>query len=338
MKPFLILSDIHFNSWNSFSTIENHLNSRLKIQLEEVERAAETLKKVNSNLIVLAGDLFHHRGSIHPTVFNPTIHLFDKLIKQGFEILAIPGNHDLSTLNSNEAANSAASLSKVGVKMVSNPEGQAFPEHNLVLVPWHENLQELEVSCRKHANPDYDLIIHAPLNDVFPNMPSHGLFADDVANWGFRRVFVGHFHNHKNFNDKVFSIGALTHNSWSDVGSKAGFIIANDKTFKFIPTKAPLFVDITDENFDDAENLVKGNYVRCKIKIAKESDVERLKTHFKELGALNVLIQQIKEETTTQRGSSLKLKTTGELINDYVKQKKYHNETATLCQTILGQI
>ena len=48
----------------------------------------------------------------------------------------------------------------------------------------------------------------------------------DLAKLGFRRVFAGHYHHHCSFEDgKVWSIGATTHQTASDIGTKAGFLL-----------------------------------------------------------------------------------------------------------------
>src|SRR3954470_18937004 len=104
--PYLLVSDLHCHSWSAFATRDaDGVNSRLRIILKELERAAHVLKQARGSTIIIAGDLFHVRGQIDPEVFNPVYATIQRLAKGGFEFFAIPGNHDLKSKDTSMLGN-----------------------------------------------------------------------------------------------------------------------------------------------------------------------------------------------------------------------------------------
>lgn len=275
-KPYAIVSDVHCHAWSQFSHVNaDGINSRLQIILNELVRVAQVLKAAGGTVIRVAGDLFHVRGSIAPSVFNPTFDTFQKICADmGMDVEIIPGNHDLEGKDANRLGNAMQQLDKIdGCHVVIEPEetddGQA------VMIPWIEDLDELRAVCKQYANPDRDLIIHAPLNGVIKGIPDHGLDPDELAQMGYRRVFVGHYHNRKEFTGGVWSVGATTHQTWSDPGTKAGFMLVYPDRVEEHDTEAPKFVNL--DKHTDLGDHVCGNYVRIRYKDAKPEDIERLK-------------------------------------------------------------
>lgn len=70
--PYGVISDPHYHKWDSFSTTDaDGLNSRLAIQLEATKEAAIAMKKAGCSHMLVAGDTFHVRGTVSPTVYVP---------------------------------------------------------------------------------------------------------------------------------------------------------------------------------------------------------------------------------------------------------------------------
>jgi DNA repair exonuclease SbcCD nuclease subunit len=356
MKPYLIVSDIHFHDFSAFSEIlPSGVNSRLQTSLNEIKRAADTLKKVGGNTIYFTGDIFHVRGSISPKVLNPVRDFFENVLsKKGFTVRMIPGNHDLADKESNTLGSMIQALEGFGVEINNNKNGNYYSDDRVLMIPWHSTVEGLKETMQASmlalsasgamastSLSEVDLMIHAPIDDVIYGLPEHGLTADYLGSLGFKRVFAGHYHNHKDFGNGVYSVGALTHISFSDVGSKAGFLIVSDKGVSYSSTHAPKFVDIDEDNFSDLPLLVDGNFVRCKIKISKESEVEKLRAHIMANGAAGVVISQIKDTTTVRPtegtgaiGGSLTLE---QSVAAHVKEKGYSQDVAKLCMEILSE-
>ena len=313
MENFVIISDTHHHDWSSFSTIKNGVNSRLNIILEETIRAADSIEDEDQKLIIHAGDLFHVRGKISPSVLNPTLDTYKLLIDRGFQIYILSGNHDLETKHSSRISSAVTALEGVGVEVVSSPMSLRIGGKNMYMVPWIEDIQELKRELldasqviSKDKYKKYDLIIHAPIDEVIEGIPYHGLTAKFLGDLAFHRVFAGHYHNHKDFGNGVYSIGALTHHTWSDVGSKAGFLTVGDKSVRWNASHAPHFIDLPDEfDHDEFELEVDQNYVRAKVHTDSKLLVDELRKWLEDCGALGTQINMIKPSSSRRAGKSI---------------------------------
>jgi len=347
MKPYGLLADLHLHAWSSFSrTLLTGVNSRLEMLLDEVERAAIEVKAAGGDTLVFAGDIFHVRGSVAPSVLNPTRDRLREIgRKHGVGILIMPGNHDLEGRDSTRIGSAVTSLEmscdmggRGGVFVVDDVHMAAIDGRPIILVPWVENIETLkvvvqEVERRWEGRPfppkraECDLILHAPIDGVIAGLPGHGLDPDFLAGLGFRRVFAGHYHNHRQMRSgpsEVWSIGALAHHTWSDVGSRAGFLIVGDEV-SWRKSHLPEFIDIGKAlEFCDPEELplvVDGNYVRVRVEAAKVKEVEAAKKELLDMGAREVLVQAepkapVREGTTVatvSAGASLEVQV-GEFV------------------------
>lgn len=272
MKPYGISSDQHCHSWSQFSRTNGEgVNSRLQIILDELKRSARAVLDAGGDTLYLAGDLFHVRGKIEPSVFNPTYDTFREIAEMGVTVRAIPGNHDLEGANADRLGNSMQQLDEIeGFESVTEPT--YYPHDSVVMLPWYEDLTVLEKHAKAHAKPDRDLIIHAPLNGVIRGIPDLGLDPAEVAKWGYRRVFCGHYHNHVEFQKgQVYSIGATTHQTWSDPGTRAGFLIIGDDV-QWVESSAPKFVNV-DKPSQITPEALKGNYARLRFEDVEEKEL-----------------------------------------------------------------
>lgn len=313
-----IISDIHAHSWSLFSTTNpNGINSRLQIILDEITRAADAVIAAGGHSLVVAGDIFHVRGSIDPEVLNPVQACFGKILWKGIDVFAIPGNHDLKSKETTELASAVQTLSETfsseGSFRVYNAPGRferpGQPEV-FAFVPWRSTtaglLEDLEKVATNSGKPSkLDVFIHAGIDGVLSGMPDHGLTAKILADFGFRRVFAGHYHNHKDLGDGVFSIGATTHQTWSDVGSKAGFLLVDDDgKVSYQASHAPSFVDVTGLDEGDMALAADGNYVRYRGDAMTTKQVSELRSFLLTSGARGVAIQAPKPTSATRAGTS----------------------------------
>jgi DNA repair exonuclease SbcCD nuclease subunit len=348
-KPYAIVSDQHFHNWQKFNAVnEKGVNTRLQFQLGELRRCANELRDAGGNLIVNAGDTFHVRGSLAPTVLNPVLDLHRELIAEGFEIIIDAGNHDLEGKDAERLSSAATALENVGCKVVSSWEHGLHIHDYIVVVPWFGSVRQLKEKLELIDPTDragVDLILHAPVDGVLIGIPDHGLTGEYLANLGFRRVFTGHYHNHKEVvPGKVWSIGATTHQTWSDVGTKAGFLIVREDGVTWRKSHAPEFVQINGgEDELELAAMVQGNYIRAFIDSgAKSKEVAALRELFTSHGAREVvLIPQGSAKTTRATGAVTVTKgeTLEASVAGYVKAQKFENEAAVndLCAQILAE-
>lgn len=291
--PFGVVSDQHNHNFSAFSsTLPSGVNSRLQITIDELFRMADEVKARGGKRIYNAGDVFHVRGSIAPSVLNPVQDAYKKLVDDGFEVFILAGNHDLESKESARVSSAITSLEKVGCKIINEP--MIDLAEGVAMIPWIQSIKALKEAIEAidpADRPNLDLFIHAPLDGTIIGLPDHGLDPAWLQTLGFRRVFSGHYHHHKDFGGGVYSIGASTHQTWGDVGSKAGYLIVDGPKVEYRASHAPEFVEI-DSEVDPAEIplIADGNYVRAKINSNKSSDIEALRGYLLDNGAKGVTI------------------------------------------------
>lgn len=299
--PYGLMADLHLHQWASFSnTLETGVNNRLDMLLNEIRRCAYEVGKLGGRNIVMAGDIFHVRGSVAPSVLNPTRDMLERIHKEcGTHFIIIPGNHDLEGKHATRIGSAVTALESPWVEVVNEPMWHGgLMAH---LVPWFDSIDDLKAELERlptdiDRRSDYDAIIHAPIDGVITGLPTHGLTPEYLGKLGYGRVFGGHYHNHKTFEGGAISIGALAHHTWSDVGTKAGFLIVTPGTSlnTWFKSHLPEFIDLSKINPDDEDDialLVDGNYVRVRVEAAKSKEVEAARAELLEMGAKAVLVQ-----------------------------------------------
>lgn len=340
MTPYALISDTHHHNWTAFSSVNSDgVNTRLQQILDETQRCAVELAKVGGNTIIHAGDLFHVRGSVAPSVLNPTLDMYRRLCKD-FRVVLLAGNHDLEGKDANDLGSAITALKEVGC-IVANAE---FMDANVTAVPWTPGVADLKARIEaidKSYRHGRDLVLHAGIDGVIKGLPPHGLDAEYLSKLGFRRVFAGHYHHHKQLADNVWSIGALTHQTWGDIGTKAGFLIVTGEGVKWHSSHAPSFVEITpDMEPEDIPLLVDGNYVRAKVKTSKPSEIDAMRKLLHDSGARGVTIVSQPAVGVTRTASSIKAGSSLEVsVQDFVNAAEFENpaKLATLCGEILKE-
>ncbi|MER9176261.1 metallophosphoesterase [Mesorhizobium sp. M0955] len=327
-----VVSDLHTHKWSLFSTVDpDGVNSRLRIILDELLRAAEEIQSIGGKTMVIAGDIFHVRGSIDPEVLNPLQAVIRKILDMGITILAIPGNHDLAGKETTELGSAIQTLAETfssegSIRVFNMPTllMGAVGDTSLAFVPWQTSNEallhqagKLAADARKEGVLERtDLIIHAGIDGVLAGMPDHGLTAERLADLGFRNVFAGHYHNYKNLDHGVFSIGATTHQTWSDVDAKAGYLLVDDAGgVTYRASHAPSFVDVSGMDEDDMIEAADGNYVRFRGEQMSNDDIKELRNFLLAKGAKGVSIQAPKIAVTARTGAPTK---TGQTLDQSV--------------------
>ena len=314
-RAFGLCADVHAHNWSQFSTLKDGVNSRLVATLDELTRCAREAKARGCTRVFIAGDLFHVRGSIAPSVFNAVSARLDMLARS-LEItwVVVDGNHDCESRDSETlgSANEMLPQDEAYIWVVSgNPE--LFLHERVCCIPWISDRDKFldtarkwrDVIERKHGDAHlWTLICHVGIDGVLSNVP--GAFTSrELAELGFGRVCSGHYHQHAVFEHKevgssVISIGALTHQTWSDVGTRAGWMIVDAVREQFFDSEAPRFMDF-DPDADLSE--VEGNFVRVRSDL-DEADVTALRDALMGLGALAVVFVGVPKALTVTRSSA----------------------------------
>lgn len=358
MSVFGIMSDTHNHNWHSFSqTTPDGINSRLEIILDETKRLAQEVKRRGGSTIYHCGDLFHVRGSVAPSVLNPTLQVYQEIINEGIDIRILAGNHDLESKTSKDISSAISAMGYIYDE--TNPsyctvtnDSRLFYDDKVAMIAWYENIAELlnkieqvkqSLIEEKEKPHQWTLMCHAPIDGVIYGLPEHGLTAQQLADFGFKNVFCGHYHNHKDLGQGVYSVGALTQNSWSDIGSKAGFVIVDEGNVIWYESQAPKFVEITPD-FDKKhlKDFVEGNYVRARVSLEHSSEINKLRSFLtNKCGAKGVQIISVRTAPTV-RQSEIKV-TAGDpvekSVRDYIRTTgtDRYKELQNLCSEILTE-
>ena len=192
MKPFGIISDTHHHNWSSFAhTNSRGVNSRLQTILDETMRCASAVFKAGGDTLVHAGDLFHVRGSVAPSVLNPTLACYKSLVDMGLKIIINAGNHDLEGKDANDLGSAITALKEVGCMVVNQPT--AMPALGLILVPYIGKVADLKKVLEDLQDgtdaPNCNLIVHAGIDGVIKGLPDHGLDAEYLNKLKFIIIF-----------------------------------------------------------------------------------------------------------------------------------------------------
>jgi DNA repair exonuclease SbcCD nuclease subunit len=357
MKPYGVISDVHMHGWSQFSRIlPSGVNSRLQDILNATELAGDQVLSSGGDTLYITGDLFHVRGSVSPKVLNPVKDLFIKLAIKGLKIRVLTGNHDLESRDSEALSNACEALSPIeGVTIVSRPK--TFHDDCVVMIPWYDSLDDVrkhiidavaEIQDLGDDASSYTLMLHAPVNGVLFGIPDHGFYAKELERLGFKRVFSGHYHNHKAFEGEVYSVGALTHQTWSDVKTLAGHIIVDDTGVNHFKNNSPQFKDF-DLSWDDDEaaEQCKGSFIRVRLGEADNDEIDMIRDHIVGLGALgcNVDAIPVPKGTATARPApgtpAPTAPTVRQSVTDWIRANSATStqpEVEKLCMDILTEV
>lgn len=323
-NPYAVMSDIHLHNWTQFSKVnEDGVNSRLQDILDAMEECIVDLRRVGGCDVVITGDLFHTRGVVKPSVFNPTFSFFEKWSKAGINFHIIPGNHDLEGKSSDTIGNSMASLSAIRGVTVYNEV--TLVNERYLFIPWMEDANDVLKTIQEYTDRyvNLEVFCHVGLDDVVPAKIGNTISPSKLLELDFKYVFCGHFHNHVRFNNRVFSVGALTHQTWRDIGSLAGFILVDNAATRPLhkETKAPQFIQYETAKWIDTAS--KGNYIRATgFEISKEKAVE-IRDYLMERGA-KAFLDQTSRPSLRKKDISVSIeaeKTIDEALQSYCKSQ-----------------
>jgi len=356
MSVFGVISDTHYHNWSAFSSLdEDGINMRLRIILDKTVEAAKKVKEQGGDILVHCGDMFHVRGSVAPSVLNPTLETYHHIIHDiGVRVYALPGNHDLETKEARRFMSASEALEGVGVNLADDGMME-IPDINGIMIPWTPNLEALRESLRTlQTEPDHqrmNVFIHAPVDGVLMGIPDHGLTFVELEKFGFRTVFAGHYHNFKNHECKVVSVGALTHQTWSDIGTIAGYNIVETKgsvpMLTHFTTDAPQFIELDMSwDYEEVKRHCKGNYVRASALEESEEAIQELREYLTGslhgVGAKGVIVK-VNKKSSREVDHDVSIDSSGTLeesVNEYIKKKGFSNPTQTfdLCKEILEEV
>lgn len=271
-----------------FHTIE--MNSRLFNILNGLCDMRDYCEKEKISHVLMAGDMFHHRGTIDVSVFNSAYRVLKSFKDTGINIHAIAGNHDQVDA-SVVPSSSLHTLSEV-IHVIEKPELFSISQIQIAAVPFSKDkkhvisaIRELEKSCDDVSQSI--LVTHLGLSGGKVGSGMYSMNDEftlkDLHSTKWKYVVVGHYHQPQLLSGNTFYCGSPLQNNFGDelpyseeYGGHNGFFVVDTNRrceIDFVPINAPRFLTVTSEsNFQEDE--LKGNYIRIRTKADKADKIQ----------------------------------------------------------------
>lgn len=266
VDTIIVVGDQHFGiKRNNLTWLQTQLDYFNDFLIPLVKKELKKGKKI---VVVLLGDLFHHRQILHLKILSE-VQIILNTLSELCPIHMILGNHDVYYVNSNDV-NSPTLLDLNNVTIFEKPTDVMYGDTHISHIPWITNKKELKAVLN---NTKGDIIFtHCDINDIPLNsfkVVDYGL--DQTVFDKFKYVFNGHIHIHEKIKN-IYNVGSILHMDRNDVGNRKGVYIfdLNSGTPTFVENRISpeyLYVhlqdipteDLLDDNY--IINMVKNNYV-----------------------------------------------------------------------------
>ena len=306
-------ADIHAHEFKEFATLigvrwdkessryvrdeKGHtMNSRLFYILDALCDMRDYCFQNRIEDMFIAGDLFHHRGSVSTTVLNSVYTVLNSFASYGIVVTMISGNHD----QPGESGFQESSIHILGecdsVDVIEEPEaivlndisdGQINHVAGVVAIPYHpdKNVVLRAIEKEREKLPDglkSILLCHLGVSGGIVGSGMRSMSSEYTLNelGDFDYIVVGHYHRPQWLSENAIYPGTPVQNSFSDEygnGKPNGFFVIDldgkkPDDIEFIPlTTAPRFITMTPEQFHEAEpEWLAVNHVRVQGEIDDE--------------------------------------------------------------------
>lgn len=290
-----------------------------------------SLEKYNIKTIIDLGDTFDNRKGIDFNVWNRVRrNYFQRLEDMGIFVHMILGNHCVYYKNTNEI-NSPELLLKDynNIEIYSEPETVTIDGAKILMLPWI-NSSNYDDTMRHLEDTSAEIAMgHLELKgfEVSPGMKQeHGMDSSIFSK--FKRVFSGHYH-HKSSQGNVTYLGNPYQMFWNDYKDERGFHLYEPSKDKLAFIKNPyeifqkVYYNETTKSHEDFDlNDCKKSFVKLIVEDKKdyyefESFVDKI---FEKQPHDLKIIETLVSEDITQEESSLEIKDTLSLLNEYIDE------------------
>lgn len=278
------------------------MNSRLFNIVSALSDVREYCLDNAINTCLMAGDLFHSRGSVETVVFNSVYKVFERFKQDNIEVIMIAGNHDQFD-SSPVPENSLYTFNQI-CKVVSVPETIDLIDKDtgeiikLCALPYSKDklmlkkyLDKFVEDTKGDTGSDKILMAHLGLSGSLIGSANYVISDEwninDLNERYFKYTVLGHYHKPQFVTEGCFYTGSLLQNNFNDEGDKHGFMVL-DTDFRWdvqqVALDYPEFITITKDNVENfsAEQLAK-NYIRVASNATDADEV---------IGALDSVISE----------------------------------------------
>lgn len=278
------------------------MNSRLFNIVSALSDVREYCLDNAINTCLMAGDLFHSRGSVETVVFNSVYKVFERFKQDNIGVIMIAGNHDQFD-SSPVPENSLYTFNQI-CKVVSVPETIDLIDKDtgeiikLCALPYSKDklmlkkyLDKFVEDTKDDTGSDRILMAHLGLSGSLIGSANYVISDEwninDLNERYFKYTVLGHYHKPQFVTEGCFYTGSLLQNNFNDEGDKHGFMVL-DTDFRWdvqqVALDYPEFITITKDNVEtfSAEQLAK-NYIRVASNATDADEV---------MGALDSVISE----------------------------------------------
>jgi DNA repair exonuclease SbcCD nuclease subunit len=298
VAKILIFSDLHLHKWKEFAkTDKNGRNDRLMDCYSVFEFVRRRADKLQPDLIVFVGDLFHKKSILDTETFNLGMDGISML--ENWKVLMVPGNHDQATKDGSIHSLAAFKhLKHVSVADIDDARPYNVGSFKVLAIPYTDRQHIID----SFKGETHDLaFVHAGFSGAiagsYEYRPPEELEVADLGKLPKDRVSVisGHYHTPQSLlGGKVVYVGAPLQHTRSDMADKSrGISLFDTKTGQIerIPLDLPRFVQLTDddiENHEPDEWDVKGSFVDIVLVHEPEIGIEKFRALCNQLPARGV--------------------------------------------------
>lgn len=311
MKKLIAIafSDLHINLWNKFNTNNQRTLNHIKVLF-----MIKDICKANKVPALFCGDMFHKPENIDNELVDILTDKFGDL-DDGWECIAIQGNHDMSKSNSTDKPSPGfiKSFSRVFnwlncIDFKSYTMSIDVMVHGIPYLDHNVGMAEYIKTLKLDKGYKHILLLHTDYPGAKDN---DGRLVDTVENLNmnmlkkFDLVLCGHIHKPQRLSKKVYMIGSPLQQRRTDSNAKLGYWeVYSDMSMKFIPIKGfPKFIDIESED----EKKDDGNYYTVLPKKLVTNNINNNKIH-KHLSKNKLARQYLREKGINDKDKSKLLK------------------------------
>ncbi len=247
------VSDLHIG-YKAYNKLEKDgFNVREKDILSAFQESLEKIAKINPDLIIIAGDVFHKP---RPSNFSLFISIkFLQIFRESCNspIIIIGGNHELSkstesgsVLNVFEAVIPNTKVVEKNIKEISFEKLNL----NIVCLPYGALVDLGKTNLKPNKNFKYNILtLHGSYNskkcpEISKNEHTALIEEDKINGSEWDYVALGHYHKFTELEKNIYYSGAIertSSNIWQEAKDRKGFIEYNleSKELKFHELETP---------------------------------------------------------------------------------------------------
>lgn len=272
---------------------------------QELEAAVFLMAAEDPDLLVVAGDLFHHN---HPSV--DTVLFVQRLLKRFDRVLLIPGNHGWSYTGRSPVA----LLAGENVQVIERIDTATYGGVLILCVPPAANPDEAFATISVEDLNAVDLLVGHWAPKGMHGIESTFFAPDPLAPSSVEPYtgpkLLGHFHSMKASNEKEIAPGSPLRLDFGDDPDKPkGYWLINADTgkkkfdfeFKEVPSRQYVTIDYKNGmQFPDVSDAV------VRLRVPERTDAGRIVTKLYDMGAFHVRSPEVTRATRRPRSADIK--------------------------------